>query len=131
MKTKTSELTGAALDYAVAVCEGIPMRRDPMGYKQGTLAGYWVWDEGVPLMQCRMDLIGSKYSPSTKWEQMGLIITQNLLCIEPDPMYNWAARSYMDTVAYYGETPLIAAARCYVASKLGDVVDIPEELCEQ
>ncbi len=27
-----------------------------------------------------------------------------------------------------GPTPLIAAMRCYVASKLGDEVDIPEEL---
>jgi hypothetical protein len=27
-----------------------------------------------------------------------------------------------------GPTPLIAAMRCYVASKLGDYIDIPEEL---
>ena len=29
---------------------------------------------------------------------------------------------------YEGPTPLIAAMRCYVASKLGDEVDVPEEL---
>jgi hypothetical protein len=29
---------------------------------------------------------------------------------------------------YHGPTPLIAAMRCYVASKLGDEVEIPEEL---
>jgi len=28
---------------------------------------------------------------------------------------------------YYGSTPLIAAMRCYVASKLGDEVELPEE----
>jgi hypothetical protein len=28
----------------------------------------------------------------------------------------------------YGDTPLIAAMRCYVASKLGDEVEIPKEL---
>ena len=27
-----------------------------------------------------------------------------------------------------GDTPLIAAMRCYVASKLGDTVELPEEL---
>jgi hypothetical protein len=27
-----------------------------------------------------------------------------------------------------GPTPLIAAARCYVTSKLGDTVEVPEEL---
>jgi hypothetical protein len=29
---------------------------------------------------------------------------------------------------YYGPTPLIAAMRCYVASKIGLEVEIPEEL---
>ena len=28
----------------------------------------------------------------------------------------------------YGPTPLIAAMRCYVASKLGDEVEVPVEL---
>ncbi len=28
----------------------------------------------------------------------------------------------------HGPTPLIAAMRCYVASKLGDEIEIPEEL---
>ena len=28
----------------------------------------------------------------------------------------------------YGPTPLIAAMRCFVASRLGDEVDIPEDL---
>lgn len=30
----------------------------------------------------------------------------------------------------YGDTMLIAAMRCYVASKLGDEVDVPDELDE-
>ena len=29
-----------------------------------------------------------------------------------------------------GPTPLIAAMRCYCCSKLGDIVDVPEELCQ-
>jgi hypothetical protein len=29
---------------------------------------------------------------------------------------------------YFGPTPLIAVMRCYVALKLGDEVEIPEEL---
>ena len=33
----------------------------------------------------------------------------------------------MKTVIH-GPTPLIAAMRCYVASKLGDEVEVPEEL---
>ena len=35
---------------------------------------------------------------------------------------------HIDDDGLIGPTPLIAAMRCYVASKLGDDVDIPEEL---
>ena len=40
------------------------------------------------------------------------------------------ARMWRDKGKYraYGPTPLIAAMRRYVASKLGDEVDVPEEL---
>ena len=35
----------------------------------------------------------------------------------------------MDGWVYgWGTTPLIAAMRCYVASKLGDNIELPEEL---
>ena len=34
----------------------------------------------------------------------------------------------VDADAVAGHTPLIAAMRCYVASKLGDKVDVPDEL---
>jgi len=34
----------------------------------------------------------------------------------------------MKTSELTGPTPLIAATRCYVASKLGDDIEIPEEL---
>ena len=29
---------------------------------------------------------------------------------------------------YYGETPLVAAMRCYVASKHGDEIEVPDEI---
>lgn len=35
---------------------------------------------------------------------------------------------FPERTVWSGPTPLIAAMRCYVASKLGDTVDIPEEL---
>ena len=39
----------------------------------------------------------------------------------------WPTRD--QTKMVYGPTALIAAMRCYVASKLGEEVDVPEELC--
>jgi len=40
----------------------------------------------------------------------------------------WSANKYGTGYDEEGFTPLIAAMRCYVASKLGDEVEIPEGL---
>ena len=108
---KTSELTGAALDWAVAKCEG--------GVGENQLIGAW-------------------YAPSTNWAQGGPIIERECIGVlayghcsvaPKNPEYWEASLNLTDeSVTQYGPTPLIAAMRCYVASKLGDEVDIPEEL---
>ena len=110
---KTSELTGAALDWAVAKCEGIEFRKDDVRFR-GAYAKHY----------------------STDWSQGGVII-------EREGMGVWWATHYVDEGVEYGNhwyaedkngdevrigpTPLVAAMRCYVASKLGDKVDIPKE----
>lgn len=96
---KTSELQGAALDWAVAKCEGHDME-----YFQ----------------------VIDAYSPSTDWSQGGPIIERG--CITTQYMDRGYWRAYIGKPISYGPTPLIAAMRCYVASKLGDEVDVPEEL---
>jgi hypothetical protein len=41
----------------------------------------------------------------------------------------WFAYSSLSiNMDFHGDTPLIAAMRCYVASKLGSLVDVPKEL---
>ena len=112
---KTSELTGAALDWAVAKCEGVSVR--------WSAAHEQLLVEGYPYMV---------WQPSTNWAQGGPIIERecmDLLCLEGGDD-GWQADRYLHTekVEAYGPTPLIAAMRCYVASKLGDEVEIPEEL---
>ena len=101
MKMKTSELTGAALDWAVAKCEG----HLPEGYS---------FD---PHIHCY----------STSWTKGGPIIEREKIAIDFDGAA-WCASDNHKPLANYGPTPLIAAMRCYVASKLGDDVKIPEEL---
>jgi len=104
---KTSELTGAALDWAVAKCEG--------------LRTYVEVVEG--------------FKPSTYWCQGGPIIEREWIEVVPwpnesDEDMRWIATQH-DTpkkVFMNGSTPLIAAMRCYVASKLGDEIELPEEL---
>ena len=68
-----------------------------------------------------------QYHPSRDWLEGGLIISRERMYIEPHGVH-WTARLHYESQSHHGETPLIAAMRCYVASKLGEEVDIPDEL---
>lgn len=144
------DLTGAALDWAVAKAEGLEDVR-AYGPAQLTIKGPRIW-------------IGGKrpFDPSTNWSDGGPIIEREAISVirsddewgkdekgfcnngripvwcaesgqqsytestnhdQHDPMYQF----YTDSMIY-GPTPLIAAMRCYVASKLGDEIEIPLEL---
>ena len=133
MKMKTSELTGAMLDRAVATAMGYPngMHQSMLGHEVGN------WGKCTP----------KKWKPSTDWAQGGPIIERekiNLLAINGG---DWAAQAgddffcstsynytgdpeicFAEDDCILGPTPLIAAMRCYVASKLGDEIEVPDEL---
>jgi hypothetical protein len=107
---RVSELTGAALDWAVAHCEGIE-------WEPGDLdAGHY----------------GPGFAPSTDWAHGGPIIERERICLRDtgeDGDLMWEADDQRDAVGKYrGPTPLIAAMRCYVASVAGDEIDVPVEL---
>lgn len=115
MKIKTSELIKDALDWAVAKCKNLKCTfNDTRGI---------VW-----LLDTRGE-ISRSFNPSSNWSWGGPIIEREKITVEytADPD-TWCACIMADQEVY-GPTPLIAAMRCYVASKLGDTVDIPEELC--
>ena len=104
--TTTSKLTGAALDWAVHVA------------LYGTCEGY------------------SPYAYSSDWSLGGPIIERELIELGTSCEGGWFAcmNNDIDTIAmlHYASapTPLIAAMRCHVASKLGDEVEVPEELTQ-
>jgi hypothetical protein len=110
---KTSELTGAALDWAVAKCEG-----------PNSVAACYYDEDDLPM--CRDEAPHMEWRPSTDWAQGGPIIEREGLSITQQ-VGRWAAQTDDDLFAY-GPTPLVAAMRCYVASKLGDEVNVPEGL---
>ena len=114
---RTSELTGAALDWAVAKC--LPNPQD-VTHKNCVI---------------RRQPVQYIFSPSTDWAQGGPIIERERIGVWPSDSVDgmWAARPDYEVcpkrlLPSYGPTPLIAAMRCYVASKLGEDVSIPEEL---
>ena len=113
MKIKTSELTRIQLDWLVTGLESV----DTYGIKD--------WLEQRPYV------IGHRWS--IDWAQGGPIIERERIelkvYLRADLVTQWRAVAFTSgTVPMYGDTPLIAAMRCYVASKLGDEVEIPEEL---
>lgn len=130
MKIKTSELIGAALDWAVAKCEGMdnlrknPHRFDPRLIMDGPEGN------GVFL---------DSLNYSTNWAQGGTLIEQEKIDLftEKDTSESWVASiaRYQNgerlvgwRIHKYGPTPLVAAMRCFCCSKLGDEIEIPEEL---
>jgi hypothetical protein len=117
MRIKTSELTGAALNWAVAHALGKPCHLHRINHRDRHPAIYMLrGDDGLTP------------SYSTDWSQAGPIIERE--CIELTCTDEWKAfmRFQSNPCDEDGPTPLIAAMRCYVASKLGDDVEIPEEL---
>lgn len=134
---KTSELTGMALDYCVAVCEGFTnLRKNPHAFCQDLI------------MTCPRKEYGNAFlddlTPSSDWSQGGPIIEREKISVwlhEGGNAFRAAPEEWMladpeseefinmaDSVI--GHTPLIAAMRCYVASKLGDVVSVPDGLAQ-
>ena len=126
----TSELTGAALDWAVAKCEGAT--------DEWHTDKPFFWD-GVPCV--RAAGYDVQYSPSTNWAQAGPIIERERITLNYENLYGTGLNQayYLSTLfdddidgwMQNGPTALIAAMRCYVTRKLGEEVDVPVELINQ
>lgn len=130
---KTSDLTGAALDWAVAKCEGYRDANNPEEHTELEEALCWHnWDMMRNPGVAAKHLVDLGYS--TSWDKGGPIIEREMLAPEPlldtnCALIKWRCRNWKgDGSDFCGPTPLIAAMRCFVASKLGDEVDVPEEL---
>jgi hypothetical protein len=125
MKIKTQDLIGSALRFTVAKIEKVSLTNAGWDYlhrKYGT--------------HCVLSIPGGiPYEPDLDWAQGGPIIEREHICLDKYDNSNFIAfkrKSACPTTGrifiVVGLTPLIAAMRCYVASQLGDEVDIPEEL---
>lgn len=120
---KTSELNGAALDWAVDEAQGYG----------ATYLNFWNMGGDKRFTFCE---VMRHYSGH--WDQGGPIIEREFISTSPRSGYRpvgvmgWEAHRACRTISEQhrmtGLTPLIAAMRCYVASKLGDEVEIPKEL---
>ena len=119
MIIKTNNLTGVALDWAVAKC---------MGHRVAENYGSYI---RIYLPDPKQAGYTLAFCPSTDWAQGGPIIEREIADIERFSDALWEATAYTKNaqdIVQSGPTPLIAAMRCYVASKLGDEIELPEGL---
>lgn len=114
---KTSKLQGAALDWAVAKCEGFESWEVPV-----CCLRVYQHKDGRYFQ-------GNSWQPSTDWLQGGPIIEREKIgWFWDNGNEHWCASNPKGTFCEVGPTPLIAAMRCYVASRLGDDIELPEGL---
>lgn len=110
MKIKVNKASGPVLDWMVAKCEDLHTGID----------GFW--------STAVIEQEENPFKYSTDWAQGGPIIEREDIALLPHGDGTYEAEVFLSPVRCTGPTPLIAAMRCYVASKLGEEVGIPEEL---
>jgi len=122
MKIITASLSGAALDWAVAVCEGL-------------IQGNETTSDADLLYDCKeVNRLLYRYKPSSEGEAgIGIIERENIKLTPIAAFTHWHACKLDSEELPTGEgkTPLIAAMRCYCSSKLGDEVEVPDELLQK
>lgn len=118
MKVKTTELIGAALNWVVASIE-------------------WPNDSGIlnPELVDK-ESVNEEYPFDTDWEITGPIIKRERITVGPYSKivdgfhaYTFTNGGATDHKTWCnGLTPQIAAMRCFIVSKLGDEIEVPDHL---
>lgn len=131
---KKFELDGAALDWAVAKCEGVNAETFRLYYEPTEPSDYdshlypefhysSIWAQGGPIIERESIFLVREKAGQGGRRLWAATLGTNIY----SGFGGESIKLYRDAFVY-GPTPLIAAMRCYVASKMGDDIDIPEEL---
>jgi hypothetical protein len=117
MKHKVSDLEGALLDAAVAKALGHMFTVSHDG-----MVTVFDWQRAGSLVR------GNPFEPSIAWAHGGPIIERERITVGPRASTaGWTAACDPEfhSGESFGPTPLIAAMRAFVASKLGEDVELP------
>ena len=114
MKIKTQDLTGPALNWAVRKTLH-PGSSNEYVEARGNYST--CWNKGGPIIERERIKVapnlGGSWHGQMRHEKEHPLVDKPVLA-------GWTNK--------HGPTPLIAAMRCFVASRLGDEVDVPGEL---
>lgn len=129
IKVKVSELSGAALDWAVARAGGYAWQLERGAYGSGF---HVVVKLPEPSIDRQVVL-----KPSSDWAQGGPLIEKYRVDLSSPPsdtsQAGWDARVDDGHLLLWanGSNALIAACRAIVAAKFGAEIEVPAELMEQ
>jgi hypothetical protein len=123
MKVKTETLSGAALNWAVAICD---KKNSPVVRPHQNAPGATIYlNEGF-----RQN--GICFNPSDRWGQGMPILDKSRISLQAKHAGWWTACIFdlndESTFMCVGDTMLATGLRCYVLSTIGDTVDLPEQL---
>jgi hypothetical protein len=112
---KVAELEGRELDHWVCRAEGWRKHVWPNGEFDWRLAP--TDDDEIGAL-----VADENFRPSTDWAHGGPIIERECICLQPAPRGlpgEWVAKNdpWCEDWEYLSNGPLVAAMRCYVASK--------------
>lgn len=141
-KFDTSVLIGKPLNLAVAIAAGRQWRLLDNPYATS--------EESRRLLQVYEDVkpepFWTTFNPDVTWEDAGPLIHAGCIALSPptSPVHRtggpnagngiagcWSATTWHKgangrrSIESHETSPLVAAMRCYVASKLGDVIELP------
>lgn len=138
IEVKTSELTGYALDWAVAKaigyeCGRLQGRNGTFGCNAHRGVQYVI---GILRGSSLVEELNARFwRPTTDWAQGGPLLDKYNVSIEHIECRDgeiWiGGMATFDGTAKAADAPLVAICRTIVAGKLGDVVRVPAELVVQ
>ena len=118
VEVKTQDLSGAALDWAVAKAEkveGLVTHRGRPAFEKDFDPDCWADDSCLKAFKC-----WRFYAPSTDWSQGGPLIEKHRVAVRPNDSGRWMAYApgrWLNGLQH-DDAPLIAACRAIVASVL-------------
>lgn len=143
MKTNVTKLEGLALDWIVGKLEeerdrcltvfrkefAVPRVEREVEFDSAPNFEWWspsrIWQQGGPIIEEAGILLRPIRSPGHSMDGLWLAMLDGT---NTGSMVHWFCKNFEHPHSYLsGPTPLVAAMRCYVRSKLGHEVEIPEE----
>lgn len=128
MKIAVNMLTGAALDWMVAKCQGYLSDEGPQNkphYKGSSITP----DHFLKMRSAEGHGVHWTHG-STEWDEAGPIIFKERISLNTQLEDEWVATTSDGKICVLGHDPLVVAMQCYVIAMQGEFVDVSDVLLQ-